>query len=64
MRLSIDLTPAQADRLRLEAQRLGLTPEDLARAAIADLLGATGEDFKAAVDRVLRKNAELYRRLA
>jgi hypothetical protein len=64
MKLSIDLSPVQADRLRLEAERLGLTPEDLARAAIADLLAATGEDFKAAADRVLKKNKELYRRLA
>jgi hypothetical protein len=64
MKLSIDLSPAQADRLRLEAERLGLTPEDLARAASADLLATTGEDFKAAADRVLKKNAELYRRLA
>ncbi|HEX7215955.1 MAG TPA: DNA-binding protein [Methylomirabilota bacterium] len=64
MKLSIDLSPAQADRLRIEAERLGLTPEDLARAAITDLLAATGEDFKAAADRVLKKNQELYRRLA
>jgi hypothetical protein len=64
MKLSIDLSPAQAERLRLEAERLGLTPEDLARAAIADLLGTAGEDFKAAAVRVLKKNEELYRRLA
>jgi hypothetical protein len=64
MKLSIDLSPAQADRLRIEAERLGLTPEDLARAAITDLLAATGEDFKAAAERVLKKNQELYRRLA
>jgi hypothetical protein len=64
MKLSIDLSQAQADRLRIEAERLGLTPQDLARAAITDLLAATGEDFKAAADRVLKKNQELYRRLA
>jgi hypothetical protein len=64
MKLSIELSPAQAERLRYEAERLGLTPEDLARAAIADLLTTTGEDFKAAADRVLKKNKELYRRLA
>jgi hypothetical protein len=65
MKLSIDLSPAQAERLRLEAQRLGLTPEDLARAAIADLLASPGEDFfNAAAERVLKKNEELYRRLA
>ena len=64
MKLSIDLSPAEADRLRLEAERLGLTPEDLAKAPIADRLAATGEDFKAAADRVLKENAELYRHLA
>ena len=64
MKLSIDLSPAQAERLRLEAERLGLTPEDLARAAIADLLASAGEDFAAAAARVLKKNGELYRRHA
>jgi len=64
MKLLIDLSPAQADRLRLEAERLGLTPEDLARAAIVNLLATTGDDFQAAADRVLKKNEELYRRLA
>jgi hypothetical protein len=38
MKLTIDLSPAQAERLRQEADRLGLAPEDLARAAIAGLL--------------------------
>jgi hypothetical protein len=64
MKLSIDLTPAQAERLRLEAERLGLSPEDLARAAIVDLLASPGTDFNAAAERVLKKNEELYRRLA
>ena len=64
MKLSIDLSPAQADRLRFEAERLGLTPEDLARAAITDMLATADEDFRAGADRVLRKNEELYRRLA
>jgi hypothetical protein len=64
MRLTIDLSPAQADRLRLAAERLGIAPEDLARAAIADLLVAPDDDFQAAAERVLRKNEELYRRLA
>jgi hypothetical protein len=64
MKLSIDLSPAQAERLRLEAERLGLTPEALARAAIADLLANPGDDFNAAAERVLKKNEELYRRLA
>jgi hypothetical protein len=63
MQLSIDPSPAQAERL-LQAERLGLTPEDLARAAVTDLLAGAGEDFKTAAERVLKKNEELYRRLA
>jgi hypothetical protein len=58
MKLTIDLSPAQAERLRHEAARLGLAPEDLARAAITDLLATPGDDFKAAAERVLRKNEE------
>jgi hypothetical protein len=64
MKLSVDLSPAQTEQLRLAAERLGLTPEDLARAAIADLLASPGEDFEAAAARVLKKNEELYRRLS
>ena len=64
MKLTIDLSRAQAERLRQEAERLGLAPEDIVRAAVADLLATPGDDFKTAAERVLRKNEELYRRLA
>jgi hypothetical protein len=64
MKLAVELSPAQAERLRLAAERLGRTPEELARAAIADLLATPDDEFKIATDRVLRKNEELYRRLA
>ena len=64
MKLSIDLSPAQTERLKLEAERLGLTPEDLARAAVVDLLARPGDDLAAAAERVLKKNEDLYRRLA
>ena len=50
--------------MRHEAERLGVAPEDLARAVIAELLAAPADDFQAAAERVLRKNEELYRRLA
>ena len=64
MKLTIDLSPAQAERLRQVADRLGLAPEELARAALADLLATRDDDFEAAAKRVLQKNEELYRRLA
>ena len=64
MKLDIELSPAQADRLRQEAERLKITPEELARAALNDLLSERDQDFKVAAERVLQKYSELYRRLA
>jgi hypothetical protein len=64
MKLAFELPPAQAAKLREEAARLGLTPEDLARAALADLLGTPDAEFRDAAARILAKNQELYRRLA
>ncbi len=64
MKVSIELSVAQAQQLEAEASRLGVQPEQLARAAVADLLDREQSDFEAAARRVLRKNEELYRRLA
>jgi hypothetical protein len=64
MKVTFDLPPAQAEKLRQEADRLGVQPADLARAALVDLLATRDEDFRAAAERVLRKNEDLYRRLA
>jgi hypothetical protein len=64
MKVAFELPAAQAERLRQEAERLGVSPDDLARAAVADLLITRDEDFRVAAERVLRKNEELYRRLA
>ncbi len=64
MELAIELPAAQAARLREEAARLGVPPAELARAAVADLLAARDDDFRAAAERVIKKNDKLYRRLA
>jgi hypothetical protein len=64
MRLAFELPDTQAEKLRDEAKRLGLAPEELARAALADLLGTPDDEFRAVVTRILTKNEELYRRLA
>ena len=63
MKVSIELSPPDAERLRNEAGRLGVTPERLAQAAISDLLAREHDDFEVAARRVLEKNQELYRRL-
>ena len=63
MVLVINISEDQAEKLGAEAKRLGLTPEQLARAAVVDLLDRR-EDFGAAAAYVLEKNAELYKRLS
>lgn len=55
------------DRLRkLEdiARRYGIEPEELVRASVEELIARPEEDFRQALEYVLNKNAELYRRLA
>ena len=64
MKLAIDLSPSQADRLQERAKHLGLQPEELARAVVADLLTTPDDECLIAAEAVLQKNAELYRRLA
>jgi hypothetical protein len=64
MKLAIELTKQQAQRLREGASRLGVEPEQLALAAVTDLIASEGPDFDAAAQRILDKNEELYRRLA
>jgi hypothetical protein len=63
MRIFVELPEPQADKLRGEAQRLGVRPEDLATAAVVDLLNREVGDFDAAARYVLKRNRELYERL-
>lgn len=46
MKLAIELPSAQADKLRAEAQRLGLSVEELARAVLTDLLSTPDTAFQ------------------
>lgn len=63
MKITIDLTGEQAERLRAVAERLEVSPEQLARSAFADLLAQPADDFRQAAEYVLQKNRELYERL-
>jgi hypothetical protein len=63
MAIPLDLTPAQEERLRNQAQQLGLSAEDLARLAVEDLLERPESEFSEAARYVLEKNRELYDRL-
>ena len=51
-------------KLKEIAARLRVTPEDLVRVTIEELLSRPDEAFAQAADYILKKNDELYRRLA
>jgi antitoxin FitA len=58
------LTEDCLSRLQKEAIKLGLSPEELVRVSIHELLTRPDEALREVVDEVHRKNAELHRRLA
>ncbi|MEO8288614.1 MAG: ribbon-helix-helix protein, CopG family [Chloroflexota bacterium] len=62
--ITIDLPEERMQKLRELAAQLGVSPEELLRASVEGLLNRQDERFKQAAEYVLKKNAELYRRLA
>ena len=50
-------------QLKEAADRLGISPEELARASIEDLLTLPDEMFQRVLENLPKKNAELYQRL-
>lgn len=60
--LTIELTDEQAQLLAQDAERLHVTPQELAVQRVA--APPAERDFDEAMEYVFRKNAELYRRLA
>ena len=61
--LTIALPEERLERLRKLAQEAGVTPEELAQTRLGEWLDQSQEEFQRAAQYVLRKNAELYRRL-
>ena len=64
MKIAIELNATQSEQLEAFAASLGVPAEQLAQAAVADLIDASAADFDDAASRVLEKNRELYRRLS
>ncbi|MBY0523517.1 MAG: DNA-binding protein [Gemmataceae bacterium] len=62
--ISIPLSDDGARRLHEMAREASVSPEELVRASVEQWLSHPKEDFVSAANYVLRKNAELYRRLA
>ena len=62
--ITVSLTEEGLLRLQELAARLKIPPEELARIGVQELFALPDEDFRKAIDYVLKKNAELYQRLA
>ena len=62
--ITIPIPDDRLIKLQAIAARLHVSPEDLVRASIDDLLARPDPAFQRAADYVLEKNAELYKRLA
>ena len=61
--ITITLSDDRLAKLQEMAARLHISPEELARAGVEALLARPEETCQRAIDYVLKKNAELYRRL-
>jgi hypothetical protein len=62
--ITVPLSEDRLLRLRELAKEARVTPEELVRETLEEWLKQPGEDFARAAGYVLKKNAELYRRLA
>lgn len=62
--ITITLPNDRLEKLQEIAARLHISPEELVRAGVEDLLARPEETCQHAIKYVLKKNAELYRRLA
>lgn len=62
--LTVALPEERLQELQEIAARYNVSPEALVRVSIEELLTRSDESFRNALDYVLTKNAELYRRLA
>ena len=62
--ITIVLPDGRWQKLLDKATQLRISPEELVRASVEELLERPEEDFRRALGYLLAKNAELYRRLA
>ncbi len=61
--LKITLSEEKFAQLKEKAKRYQVAPEELLRVGLEELLTRPDKDFQQAMDYVLTKNADLYRRL-
>ena len=61
---TITLPDERVKELKQIAERFRVAPEELVRASLEELLTRPLDEFQKILERVLTKNADLYKRLA
>jgi hypothetical protein len=64
VQITVALPEAHLQELKDVAARLGVSVDALVRVSVEELLAKPDESFRNALDHVLKKNEELYRRLS
>ena len=60
----VNLTDQLAIKVKEAASKIGISPEEFIKSGVEEKLLLLDSDFRNAIEHVLNKNAELYRRLA
>ncbi len=62
--ITVKLDDSKAALLREKAKKFGLLPDQFVTVSIEDLIARPEPDFEEAMQKVLSRNEELYKRLA
>ncbi len=62
--ITVKLDDSKAALLREKAKKFGLLPDQFVTVSIEDLIARPESDFEEAMQKVLSRNEELYKRLA
>ena len=63
-KINIELPDDIANKLKKVSKKIGVKPEDFMIVSLQEKLASLDPDFAEAMKHVLKKNAELYRRLS
>ena len=62
--ITVTLSEDRLQKLQELARQFRIAPEELLRVSVEELIARPQADFQKVVDYVLKKNKELYKRLA
>ncbi len=63
-RITVEIDDSKAVLLREKSEKFGILPDQFVTASIEELIGQPEPEFENAMQKVISKNKELYKRLA